>query len=349
MPAKAGSRTARTDTGPATSAWILRCAPGLARTVRAELRNRKVLRHTDRADVLWQRNHDVLFLPDVAADPSTANLRTVAEIDRCIVYGRYKISRHQLDRLADQLRQRAKRWRLVVTADGDHFNRRDLRRFLARELRARAVTIDENAPHTVFGFCIDAAYYIAVPETAAAHMPGRAARVAEREASLPPTVAAAMAFLGKPDERDTVLDPMCGSGTLLAEAAAHAPGAELIGRDLDPKAVRTARRNLADLTADLAVEDARDLALPAPSVSLVLANLPFGKQFGDVDENPELYRAFMTAVRRNAAPDGWRAVLLVVDPDMLDAAIADQPVRIAKRVPIRVRGEPAMILVLHAT
>jgi 23S rRNA G2445 N2-methylase RlmL len=299
-------------------------------------------------DVLWQRNHDVLFLPSVATDPSRAELRTVEEIDRCLVYGRYKISRHQLDRLAGHLRRQGKHWRIVVTAEGDHFNRHDLKRFLARELDARGIVADARAPRTVFGFCIDAAYYIVVPETAADQLPGRATRVAEREGSLPPTVAAAMAFLGKADDRDTILDPVCGTGTLLAEAAAYAPGAELIGRDLDPKAIKAARRNLADRSIDLDVSDARDLDLGPATVTLVLANLPFGKQFGDADENPDLYRAFITAMRHNAEPHAWRAVLLVADPDVLKDAIAPQPIRITKRVPIRLRGESAVIVVLQS-
>jgi SAM-dependent methyltransferase len=331
------------------SAWILRCAPGLARTVQAELRNRNVLRHTDRVDVLWQRNHDVLFLPSVATEPVSAGLRTVEEVDRCVVYGRYKISRDQLDRLAAHLHRHGKRWRLVVTAEGDHFNRHDLKRFLARELQTRGVAPDERAPRSAFAFCIDAAFYIVVPAAAADQLAGRAARVTEREGSLPPTVAAAMAFLGKPAAGDTILDPVCGSGTLLAEAAAYAPGAALVGRDLDPRAIKAARANLAGLPADLDVEDARDLDLPSTTVTLVLANLPFGKQFGDADANPELYRAFMDAMATHAAPRGWRAVLLVADPDMLDDAIAGHPVRVAKRVPIRVRGESAVIVVLHGT
>ena len=328
-------------------AWVIRCAPGLARTVHAELRYADVLRHSDRVDFLWQRNHDLLFLPAPAREPAAAELRTAEEVDRCIIYGRYKISHHQLDRLAGHLRATSARWRVVATAEGDHFNRHDLRRFLARELEQRGLRIDERAPHTVFAFCVDAAYYIAVPEANAETMPGRAERVAEREASLPPSVAAAMAFLGKPGADDVVLDPVCGSGTLLAEAAAYAPAAALIGRDIDGGAVAAAHDNLHAHGADLAEGDARELDLEEPRVSLVLANLPFGKQFGDVDDNPDLYRALLTQMLRVAAPHGWRAVLLAADPDLVAEAAAELPLRIVKRVPIRVRGEQATIVVLN--
>ena len=331
----------------ADPAWVIRCAPGLARTVQAELRHRDVLRHTDRVDVLWQRNHDLLFLPAPAGDPAVAGLRTVEEIDRCLIYGRYKISRDQLDRLAAHLRHAGGAWRIVATAEGTHFNRHDLRRFLARELGQRGVPLDERAPGAVFAFAIDAAYYVVVPETHAAAVHGRAGRVAERAASLPPSVAAAMAFLGRPEGDDVILDPVCGSGTLLAEAAALAPDAALIGRDLDGRAVAAARDNLDDLGPDLEEADARELDLPDGGISLVLANLPFGKQFGDVDDNPDLYRALLAEMLRTAAPRGWRAIILAADPELVAEAAADQPVHIAKRVPIRVRGEAATIVVLN--
>src|SRR5262249_34899068 len=144
------------------------------------------------------------------------------------------------------------------------------------ELEQRRVRVAEDGTE-LWVFAIDAAYYIC-------HRlrdDGRAWRVAERPGSLPPTIAAALAFLGHPADADAILDPVCGSGTVLAEAHDFAKGAVLHGFDIDPNAIAAARRNLKHTSASLVTGDGRETGLPPASISLFLANLPFGKQFGD--------------------------------------------------------------------
>ena len=349
-----GKDTARATRGPAREAqpapaWLLRCAPGLSRLLRGELRHRKLLRADDRVDTLWQRNHDLMFLPRLAQAPAAGDLRLAEDVARCPMYGRYKISPAQIDRLAKSLAAQGKQWRLVVTAEGTHFNRHDVQRYLARELHARRIAVRDDAARTAFIYLVDQAFYAAVPVHGAQDAPGRDQRQRERGGSLPPTIAAAMAFLARPEAKDTILDPVCGSGTLLAEAQALAPGATLHGRDLDGVAVKTATANLPDLGGgSLHAADARDIDLPDGSISLALANLPFGKQFGDADENPALYRDVLAELRRLATPKGWRAVFLVGAPDMLADAAADTGLRVVRQINVRVRGEPASIVLIDS-
>lgn len=336
-----GGRTA----GPPADAWVLRCAPGLARTLQSELRHDQLVGRGERVDLLWQRNHDLVFLPALPRPPKPHELRIAEELHRCLIYGRFKVSDSQLDRLAGALK--GQRRRLVVTADGRHFNRFDLARFLARELGRRGVRIDDAATQPLFVFCIEQAFYACVPHRTADQVGGREARRAEREGSLPPTIAAAMAFLARPGERDTVVDPVCGSGTLLAEAAAYAPGAELHGVDTDPQAVKTARRNLAGVPqAQIAEGDGRALDLRPGSVTLALANLPFGKQFGDAVENRELYSEILAGLRKLAAPQGFRAAIIAADAELLESAAEEAGFRADLKVPVKVRGEAATILLL---
>lgn len=330
----------------APAAWVLRCAPGLARTLQAELRHAKLLGRNDRADLLWQRNHDLIFAPRLARPPQAHELRLAEELHHCLIYGRYKLSDSQLARLAQQLK--GERRRLVVTADGRHFNRFDLARFLGRELARRGVRIDETAQAPLFVFCVEQAYYACVPARGADEATGRSARAAERAGSLPPTIAAAMAFLARPQADDTVLDPVCGSGTLLAEAGAYAPEARLIGADLDPKAVKAARHNLQHLPqVQLGPGDARSLELPEASVTLALGNLPFGKQFGDAVENRDLYGEILGELRRLAAPAGFRAVLIASDAGLLRASAEAAGFVVARELAVKVRGEPATIALLQ--
>lgn len=329
------------------TAWLLRCAPGLARVLELELRYDKLLPPGTRVDVSWQRGHDLLFLPRLAHAPKLAELRIAEDVFRCLIYGRYKISEGQLDRLAAQLKPMGKRVRIVVSAEGTHFNRHDLARWLAKQLAQRGLRPEAEAGATVFVFCVDQAYYVATRTRQAAETAGRARRAREREGSLPPTVAAAMAFLGKPGRRDTVLDPVCGSGTLLAEAHAYAPAATLHGIDTDQKAIKTARHNLAGIEeATLVQGDAQATDLADSSVSLVLGNLPFGKQYGDAAENRTLYAALLDEMLRLAAPAGWRAVLLAADAELLTDAATQRNLKVDRRLPVRVRGEAAAILVL---
>ena len=331
------------------SAWLFRCAPGLGRTVQGELRHRNLIRHTDRVDRLWQRNHDLLFVPRLRQDPTTVPaLRLVEDASRCLIYGRYKISRQQLDRLAEALRTENTAWRLAVTVEGTHFNRQDLRRWLARELSARHLGIDDGAAATLFVFCIESAYYIGHAAYTAADAVGRDARTAERQGSLPPTVAAAMVFLGRPRDSDIILDPVCGSGTLLAEAHAAAPAARLIGRDIDRKAVAAARKNLDETASDIGPGDATALDLGSDRPSLVLANLPFGKQFGDAAETPDLYHAVFTELNRWRAPTGWRGVMLTHDAGLVRQTCPSGQMTVRNQIPIKIRGEAATIVTLES-
>ena len=339
-----GAKAPSAGTPPAV---LLRSAPGLARVLRAEGRHTGVIPAKARVDFVWQRNHDIVFVPKPPRFPGADELRVAEDVHRCLVFGRYKISAQQLDRLAAALKPRGTRWRPAVSVDGAHFNRFDLTRWLSKELGRRGLRIDESASATVFVFCVDAAYYICLREREAGAVSGRGQRKAEREGSLPPPVAAAMAFQGKPRERDVILDPVCGSGTLLAEAGAYAPEAELYGVDTDRRAVKTARRNLAHL-ANTSVEpgDARELDLPDGAVTLTLANLPFGKQFGDADGTPGLYRAVMSEIARTAAPSGWRGVVLAGDGETLTEAADAAGLTVSRQFTVRVRGEPASMAVL---
>jgi hypothetical protein len=332
-------------------AWLLRCAPGLAKHLIAELRFNGLVDRRAKPTILWQRNHDLVFLPRLRQEPRPTDLRIAEEIHRCPVYGRYKISRHQLDVLAGALRAARGGWRLVVTVDGTRFNRHELARWLVRELNQRNAAVDETAPRLASLFCVEESYYLGLPFRTADEAALRGHRVAERPGSLPPTIAAAMAFLANPRDGDAILDPVCGSGTLLAEAHAYAPAARLWGIDRDRQAVAAARRNLSHIPQlQIAVGDARATGLPDGSLSLFLANLPFGKQFGRPAENRGLYQDILHELLRLGRPASWRAVLLTSDLESLRAGVGATPgMRIIGETPVRIRGEAATIALAGPT
>lgn len=336
---------------PERAPWLIRCAPGLARVATIELRFRKILARGVEPIVLRQRNHDLLFLSRAGEQPPDLTLRIPEEIHYSPLFGRYKISQDQIARLAAILRAQRRPFRIVVTADGTQFPRVETRRWLAHRLAGLGVAITEDPAedNVLWLFCIEEAYYFGLLRSAAPDAPERARRVAERPGSLPPTIAAALAFLGTPRPDDMILDPVCGTGTLLAEAHGYAPGARLRGLDRDFAAVEAARRNLAAVQdARLAIGDGADSGLPAGTITLFLGNLPFGKQFGDRETNGPLYERLLGEVERLAAPTGARAVFLTADTASFETALAAHPgLTLDRRHAVKIRGEVATIFVLH--
>ena len=332
------------ETGP----WVLRCAPGLGRTLANEMAFFGVTSRKENPLFLRQRGHDLLFIPRTKRNPPLTSLRIAEEAHYCLTYGRFKISKAQIERFAGTLRAQERPFRLIVTAEGSHFSRQDMKRWLTREMTRLRVKLDDDAPAALYTFCIDEAYYVCLPRNTSSEASFRRHRRAERAGSLPPTIAAAMAFLAKPSSEDTLLDPVCGTGTLLSEAYAYCPGMKLIGIDSDTAALRAACRNLSHApTCDLILGDATATKLQAESITLFLANLPFGKRFGDPDTNPRLYGEVLDEMCRLGAPAKWRAVLLTSDTAAMEKAMAAHGhLAIIKRTKVTIRGEAAVVFLI---
>jgi tRNA G10 N-methylase Trm11 len=153
-------------------------------------------------------------------------------------------------------------------------------------------------------------------------------RARERHGALRPVAAAAMVRLaGAVPGR--LLDPCCGSGTIVREALAA--GWDARGSDVDQEAVSAARANVPGAVVQRA--DALDLPHPDGAFDAVVTNLPFGRQFrpaaeqarrrpagpGAADGNSEgrSSAAWARGVLREAARvtrPGGRVVVLVPPP-----------------------------------
>lgn len=167
------------------------------------------------------------------------------------------------------------------------------------------------------------------------------------QAPLRETLAAAILLQLQWDGSTALVDPMCGSGTFVIEAALLArrlpPGGQrefafmhwpryrpglwqallleagrqtrplavaIVGADRDPRAVASAKRNAerAGVAADVRFESVELARLCAPGQSgLMLANPPYGARLEAGSDLVPLYRAFGQAWRGPFA--GWRAAL----------------------------------------
>jgi release factor glutamine methyltransferase len=106
-------------------------------------------------------------------------------------------------------------------------------------------------------------------------------------------------------ERPVLLDLCCGSGALAAAFAAAVPVAALYASDIDPVAVRCARRNLAHLPAMVCCGDLFD---PLPDtlrgrVDVLLANVPYVPT-GELDLLPPEAREHEPTPALDGGPDG---------------------------------------------
>jgi tRNA (guanine6-N2)-methyltransferase len=202
----------------------------------------------------------------------------------------------------------------------------------------------------------------------------RAYKIASRPGSLKPPVAYCLGLLAALASGDIVLDPACGAGTILIEAAALAPSGVICGGDLDAAALETAQANLQaagmpavmielstgfelreiDITNDVSHPtvllyqgDATELRLADHTIDAVLSNLPWGKQVTAETDLAALYQGILTMIERVLIPGG-RAVLLTDQAELLLVALEACPaLRLASALQISLYGRHPTMYVLH--
>ncbi|MCG8351630.1 MAG: methyltransferase domain-containing protein [Chloroflexales bacterium] len=164
--------------------------------------------------------------------------------------------------------------------------------------------------------------------------------------SLRAPVAAAMLRLAGVTAGTAMLDPLCGAGTIVIEAALL--GAHSQGGDNDATALAAARANLAASGARATLQqwDARALPLETASVDCVATNVPFGRQVLTAAELNALYTDCIAEIGR-VLRTGGPAVLLSNQVDRLGAAIAHQStLTIVAQREISLYGQTPQIWVL---
>ena len=132
-----------------------------------------------------------------------------------------------------------------------------------------------------------------------------------------------------------LLDPCCGSGTILAEADIQ--GWEPVGGDLDPVAIEVARQNLGR-TARLFSADVRRLPVADASVAAVASNLPFGRQY-DLQGRPESWFAGTLGELVRVTRPAGSIVLLVPRSSAFQRALVRQSgIQLCERMDLRLLG-----------
>jgi 23S rRNA G2445 N2-methylase RlmL len=245
-------------------------------------------------------------------------------------------------------------YRLVTQMRGQHgYRRADARKALAQGLAGKLPVswqhVEENAAVEVW-LTIDGSTAVCGLRLSDRTMRHRTYKMEHLPASLRPTVAAAMVRLADIKSNQAILDPMCGAGTILAEALAWSrqTGTRpslVLGGDLAKAALRAAGPNLRSLgQVHLARWDARRLPLADHSVDRLICNPPFGKQLSRPEDISPLYQASLQEWNRVLQPNG-RAVLLAGELRAIREAALAVSWKSVRQLKVRILGQPAFLTV----
>jgi putative N6-adenine-specific DNA methylase len=209
--------------------------------------------------------------------------------------------------------------------------------------------VDRAAPDVRIHVFLEEAKGILYLDTSGEALFKRGWRMDIAEAPLRENLAAGIIMLSGWKFDQPLLDPMCGGGTLLSEAAAmargRAPGAKrdfgfqklqifssslwekvknerhiapveprLYGSDTDPEALQAARRNLGAAGVErwvrLEQSDVLERAAPEPS-GIMVANPPYGERIGSPEELAAFYPKLGDALKKRFA--GWNCYFFTAD------------------------------------
>lgn len=161
--------------------------------------------------------------------------------------------------------------------------------------------------------------------------------------ALKPPIAAAMVQLAKVAPAQVLLDPCCGAGHIVIEAALM--GFAVQGGDERAEAVAAAQTNVRSAGVDTTFQQWNLASLPlAPSsIARIVTHLSFENELAADDALTERYATVIAEFQRVLTTDG-RAVLLTATPQLA----LQPPLRLIEQIEISLFGQPRFILVLGA-
>ncbi|HWQ11433.1 MAG TPA: methyltransferase domain-containing protein [Roseiflexaceae bacterium] len=190
--------------------------------------------------------------------------------------------------------------------------------------------------------------YIAVRLTAQSLM-HRTYKKRSKPGSLRPTVAAAMVYLATRFRGGlSIVDNLCGSGTILCEAAAI--GNKVSGGDIDAESVSISVSNLKNVVARLdpqvRVLDAVKTGWPDGSFDCAISNLPWGKQV-DLRSTAALFEGTIKEYSRIVKGRGTVCVLTPRSEPLIKYAKKYMQGCQIKLIPVSFTGQSPTIIVVE--
>ncbi len=201
-----------------------------------------------------------------------------------------------------------------------HGNRRDVERKIG-EIVASKRSIDLENPDNVLSLYLGERVFagIEVRDTRGLSEREPTKRPYFSPVTLSPKMARALVNLSRARRGRNLLDPFCGTGAVLIEAALI--GINPIGSDFDPRMIEGAEENLRfyGVDAELHVMDISDIE--RFKVRHIATDPPYGRSSRTGKEDIEsLYRRMFRAMSRSLEENGYLAIIL---PDIAYAELAD--------------------------
>ncbi len=211
--------------------------------------------------------------------------------------------------------------------------------------------VDLDNPNVIFrGEVRHDTFWISVDTTGQNSLHKRGYRVTEHPAPLKPTIAHCLIRLSGWSQNETIIDPMCGSGTICIEAglfgnnipnffrndydfnnfkfldseklsevkkdiskSTENENLYIFGNDVSEKHVKNARNNAerADIDVTFTNRDATEISL---DYDRIVTNIPYGIRLGNKQKIRELYEKFTS----NLLSYDWKkAVIITGSPELL--------------------------------
>lgn len=210
---------------------------------------------------------------------------------------------------------------------------------LARQLGLRRVASSEREADAILRVHLRDGKAIVALRFFPAPLHHRDYRQRHMQAASLPQAARAMAYVAQLEPGMAVLDPYCGTGTILIEAHLHCPGLVARGSDLSLPRLRAGTANAVAAAAPIrwVAASALDLPFPAARFDRLLTNVPWDRQ---VEHWGEQRRAW-EEVRRVVRDDGWIVALLS------RAAAPGDLFTIESDLQLRIHGQNAWIAALR--
>ncbi len=207
-----------------------------------------------------------------------------------------------------------------------------------------------GSPTTLFrADLIEDNFYLTLSLTGDQSRHIRGLRLFDHPAALKSSLAAVMLRIAGYRDKERLIDPMCGSGTIAIEASLTTVEGDIHCNDKSPRHIKSARRNA--LAAGVSqritftVSDAIELLSKNGEYDVIVSNPPYGIRLGDPRTVRRLYERFAEVLQPSLSLDG-RAVIITTEHRTLEKASSRVGLKIMEKRVVRHGDLWVKILVL---